>query len=227
MSDAADPLTDLMDSWTRNASAWTSAVRSGAIKTRVVTDRAMVEAVLARQPQRVLDLGCGEGWLIRALAQQGIDGVGVDASSALIEAAQQAGGGTFYLGSYAELAAGLVPLGNSFNVICANFALLHAEIAPLLRALRPLLAAGGALIIQTLHPWAVGGAYRDGWREEDFASVEGAWQPMPWYFRTLESWVEVLHESGYAVRQLYEPRHPETGVPLSMLCVAEPPEQFH
>lgn len=222
MSDAVDPLADLMRSWTRNAEAWTAAVRSGAIKSRVVTDLAITEAVLARRPRRVLDLGCGEGWLVRALAKQGIDSVGIDGSPALIEAARMAGGGTFHLCAYRDLAAAPTALGDGFEVICLNFALLHAQIEPVLRALHALLAPGGVVIIQTLHPWAVGGVYRDGWREEDFGGVEGAWQPMPWHFRTLESWVKVLRESGYAISELVEPRHPDTQVPLSLLLVVEP-----
>ncbi|HSK40392.1 MAG TPA: hypothetical protein VK943_11555, partial [Arenibaculum sp.] len=58
----------LADSWTANAGLWTQAVRSGAIASRrLATDDAVVRAVAARRPRRVLDLGCGEGWLARAL----------------------------------------------------------------------------------------------------------------------------------------------------------------
>ncbi len=35
-------------------------------------------AIMGRQPERVLDLGCGEGWLLRALAEQTIKVIGVD-----------------------------------------------------------------------------------------------------------------------------------------------------
>jgi hypothetical protein len=45
---------------------------------------------------------------------------------------------------------------------------------------------------------------------------------MPWFRRTLASWMEVLRESGYALVDLREPPHPETGAPLSLLMVAEP-----
>ncbi|UFN51047.1 methyltransferase domain-containing protein [Roseomonas sp. OT10] len=39
----------------------------------------------ARPGQRVLDYGCGTGWLCRALAQQGLEVVGVDVSAAALE----------------------------------------------------------------------------------------------------------------------------------------------
>ena len=73
------PETELLQSWQHNARAWIKAIRSGAIESRLkVTDQAILLAVLGRQPERVLDLGCGEGWLLRALAKRGIDAVGVD-----------------------------------------------------------------------------------------------------------------------------------------------------
>jgi SAM-dependent methyltransferase len=172
----------------------------------------------------VLDLGCGEGWLVRALAEHGIESVGVDGSPALIEAAQSAGNGTFHICSYADLVAAPQQIGNGFDVIAANFALLDADIAPLLRALRLVLALGGAIVIQILHPWTVDGEYRDGWRKEDFRSFDGIWQPMPWYFRTLEAWIREVCKCGYAVIDLREPKHPDTQAPLSLIIVAESKE---
>ncbi|MEX2576191.1 MAG: hypothetical protein WD382_06025 [Halofilum sp. (in: g-proteobacteria)] len=70
--------------------------------------------------------------------------------------------------------------------------------------------------------WIAGGDYRNGWRVENFDSFGGVWRPMPWHFRTLKSWAEVLHESGYSVANLHEPSHPHTHAPLSFLFIAEP-----
>ncbi|MNR50008.1 hypothetical protein D3C85_1694700 [compost metagenome] len=78
-------------------------------------------------------------------------------------------------------------------------------------------------MIQTLHPWvAAAGDYQDGWREEDFAGFKGQWQPMPWYFRTLSSWLNALDMAGFALAGLQEPQHPQSPVPQSLLLVAEP-----
>lgn len=214
---------DLERSWIANADAWIAAVRGRTIESRrLATDHAIVEAVLRRNPGRVLDLGCGEGWLVRALARRGVESVGVDGSRPLVDAARAAGEGVFHACSYAEFAAVPGCFGRRFDVVTANFALLDAEPAALLRALRSALAPGGALVIQTVYPWAVGGEYRDGWRTEDFNGFGGGWQAMPWYFRTLESWFALLQDAGYAIVQLSEPRHPDTGAPLSLLFVAEP-----
>src|SRR3546814_5020008 len=55
------------------------------------TDTTVVAAVAERRAQRVLDLGCGEGWLVRRLRQEtGCSAVGVDRTARLIEAAQAA-----------------------------------------------------------------------------------------------------------------------------------------
>ncbi|MGE7958296.1 class I SAM-dependent methyltransferase [Pseudomonas sp. NPDC089530] len=217
------PESALLQSWHHNAHAWIEAIRNDAIESRVeVTNQAILLAVLGRQPKHVLDLGCGEGWLLRALAKRGIEAVGVDGDRTLVEAARAAGSPTVHLASYEALAEAEVDLGSGYDLICANFALLHQDIIPLLAALHALLAPGGALLIQTLHPWtAAAGDYQDGWREETFAGFQGQWQPMPWYFRTLSSWLNALDLAGFRLASLQEPQHPQSPVPQSLLLVAE------
>lgn len=211
-------------SWRANAAAWSDAVRGGRIESRrVATDRAMLEAIDARAPQRVLDLGCGEGWLCRALGERGIGALGVDASPALVELARAAGG-RFECWDYQGLAEQPLRFGRFDAVVC-NFALLDEDLQPLLAAITRALAPGGALLLQTVHPWSAAGeeGYRDGWRLETFAAFEGAFtEPMPWYFRTLESWLALLGRSGLVLESLHEPRHPGSGLPLSLLLIARP-----
>lgn len=214
----------LLHSWNHNAQAWIEAIRSGGIESRLqVTDQAILLAVLGRQPERVLDLGCGEGWLLRTLTERGISAVGVDGDPTLVAAAKAAGGSQVHLASYEALVEATVDIGRNYDLICANFALLHQEIIPLLAAMHALLAPGGALVIQTLHPWtAAAGDYQDGWRQETFAGFQGQWQPMPWYFRTLSSWLNALDMAGFRLASLQEPQHPQSAVPQSLLLVAEP-----
>ena len=219
---AGDNRKQLGHSWRANALAWTRAVRESRIESRRLgTDRAIVEAVLARQPSRVLDLGCGEGWLCRVLAGAGVEVLGVDASAPLVEAARESGGDFLCL-DYAQLQADPGQLGQFAAVVC-NFSLFEEQLDQLLVAVRALLPAEGVLLIQTVHPWQARGqeGYRDGWRCEDFAAFAGEFpEPMPWYFRTLESWCELLRRSGFRIETLREPAHPDTGEPLSLLLEA-------
>jgi 2-polyprenyl-3-methyl-5-hydroxy-6-metoxy-1,4-benzoquinol methylase len=220
-----DPLEQLAQSWRSNAQAWTQAVRGQQIESRrLVTDAAIVQATLARRPNRVLDVGCGEGWLCRVLAAHGIEAVGVDASAPLIDAARAAGGAAYHVLAYADLVSAPDQLGHFDAVVC-NFALLEADLSAVLAALRPTLRAGGVLLIQSVHPWTARGEapYRDGWRTETFAGFgAGFTDPMPWFYRTLESWVASLRAAGWRIEELGEPLHPQTGHPASLLLVASP-----
>jgi len=218
------PESTLLQSWHLNARSWIEAIRAGTIESRhTVTDQAILLAVLGRQPKRVLDLGCGEGWLLRALTERSIEAVGVDGDATLVEAARAAGTSAVHLASYEALVEAKVAIGRDYNLICANFALLHQDIIPLLAAVNTLLVPDGALVIQTLHPWtAAAGDYQDSWRTETFAGFKGQWQPMPWYFRTLSSWLNALDMAGFRLAGLQEPQHPQSPVPQSLLLIAEP-----
>lgn len=226
MTERPDEPARLLASWHANAAAWTAAVRSGAIESRrLATDAAILAAVLERRPRRVLDLGCGEGWLVRALAEHGVAAVGVDGAAPLVEAAAGAGG-SFVRLRYAELVAAPERCGDGFDLVVANFALLEEQISPLLTALRRILTANGWLLVQTLHPLAAGPPYEDGWRSEHFCGFgEGAWAPMPWYFRTLGSWLDLLRDAGFTLQALREPRHPQERRPLSLLLAARVTEK--
>ena len=221
-----DPLSDakIVDSWRKNASPWTSAVRESQIESRtLVTNQAIVDAVLGRSPHVVLDIGCGEGWLVRALATHGIRAIGVDVVPELIGQAARAGGGEFHVASYEALAAGQLPI--SVDVAVANFALLGKDsVNDLIHQAPALLNEGGALIVQTLHPLIANGdqPYIDGWRTGSWAGCGTEFtDPAPWYFRTMASWVKLFSESGFRILEVREPLHPKTQTPVSALFIAE------
>ncbi len=127
--------------------------------------------------------------------------------------------------SYAELTNDSSALGDDFDVVVFNYSLFDEDAATLLASVRPLLALDGVVIIQTLHPWSLppGEAYCDGWRTENFAAFENQnWQPMPWYFRTLKSWHDVIRNAGLALFDLKEPAAKTGGPPplsLLMTCI--------
>jgi 2-polyprenyl-3-methyl-5-hydroxy-6-metoxy-1,4-benzoquinol methylase len=221
-----DPLSDekIVDSWHTNATPWTAAVREQRIESRrLVTDRAIIDAITGRQPRSVLDLGCGEGWLVRTLAARGIpEVIGVDVVPALIDQARAAGGGEFRVASYEAIARGELQI--TVDVAVANFALIGKEaVDALIQSAPQLLNPGGALVIQTLHPVVACGdlPYIDGWREGSWAGFSDDFtDPAPWYFRTLETWVRLIASSGLVLVEMREPIHPATNKPASVLFIA-------
>jgi 2-polyprenyl-3-methyl-5-hydroxy-6-metoxy-1,4-benzoquinol methylase len=177
--------------------------------------------VLAQAPHRVLDVGCGEGWLAHRLSRAGLQVTGVDTVPELVAAAR-AQGGDFRELSYAELAAGV--LSERFDAVICNFSLLgEASVDDLLKAVPALLQPGGALLIQTLHPLADStGPYRDGWRDGSWAGCgDGFGQAAPWYFRTLAGWQASFAAAGLHISSLDEPIHPHTGRPASIVFIAK------
>ncbi len=217
----------IIQSWRINAGSWTHAVREERIESRkLVTNQAIVDTILRYHPATVLDVGCGEGWLARKLAEQGAQVVGIDVIPALIESARRLGGGDFQVCSYEELANGC--LRRQFDGIVCNFSLLGNEsVANLFRAMPALLHDGGHVFVQTLHPYIACGdtPYTDGWRPGSWTGFGSEFSdPAPWYFRTVASWVRLFIDSGLALVELLEPLHPETNKPASIVFVGAKPE---
>ncbi len=214
----------IVESWKKNARSWTVAVREGQIESRKqVTDQAIIDAILSRSPRSVLDMGCGEGWLVRELSTENINAVGVDVVPGLIEAAQRAGGGDFRAISYEEMASGRLEL--PVDVVVCNFSLLGKEsVEGVFKAIPSLLESQGAFIVQTLHPLVACGdfPYRDGWRAGSWAGFSDDFSdPAPWYFRTLESWIRLFASCGLNLREVREPLHPRTQKPASVIFIGE------
>lgn len=222
MDEPHDEADAILRSWDANAHAWTDSVRGAHIESRrVATDAAILDAVRALAPDRVLDVGCGEGWLTRALSAHGFDALGIDACAPLIEAAAAMGGGRFHVRDYAALAADPLVFGRFDAAVC-NFSLFERDLTPLLGALHALLNVPGALIVQTVHPDAQpDGGRADGWRLETYATLgEGYRAPTPWYFRTLHSWRRSLTVAGFDRVRDEHVHHPASGAPLSVILHA-------
>ncbi len=210
----------ILASWQANADAWLTAVREQRIDSRRVTNAAVLDAIKAGAPRRVLDVGCGEGWLCRALHDDGIEAVGVDATAPLIGAARAAGAGRFEVLSYDELVVDPLRLGR-FDGVVFNFALFEADPSRILRAVRQAVSPEGRLIIQTVHPDRVAG--NAGWREERFAGFGAAFPAvMPWYFHSMAGWERLLLDAGWRLIHQMAPADPAGGLALSLILIAEP-----
>ena len=72
----------ILSSWSENAENWIN---------------------LDYSPERICDIGCGEGWLTRVLSELSIEAVGVDGTQQLIERAKEEGSATFHTQSYEDI----------------------------------------------------------------------------------------------------------------------------
>ncbi|MEO0537873.1 MAG: class I SAM-dependent methyltransferase [Cyanobacteria bacterium P01_A01_bin.123] len=214
----------IIESWCKNVDPWTAAVRQGQIPSRkLVTNQAIVDAIASQAPRSVLDIGCGEGWLVRELTARGMIATGIDGVPGLIEQAQQWGQGEFKVVTYEAIGQG--HFTTAVDVAVCNFSLIGKDaVDGVIGAVGDLLTPNGVVIVQTLHPVVACGElpYQDGWRS-------GAWiglgddfcDPAPWYFRTLASWLQLFVRSGLRLIDLREPIHPQTQRPASVIFIAE------
>jgi len=213
----------IIESWKKNAAPWIDALERNTIESRiVVTNQAIVEEILSKKPKKVLDIGCGEGWLSRVLVENNIDCLGVDVVPDLINKAKL-GTGRFQLISYEELSHSR--LGEQFDILVANFSLIGQEsVENIFQQANNLLKNGGSLIVQTVHPKVVDSnlEYIDGWREGSWAGFGSKFcDPAPWYFRTVESWSALFEVAGFGQLEIVEPLYPETKNIASLILVGE------
>lgn len=216
----------ILESWQVNAGNWIDLISRNGIESRkIATNQAIIDAVSGWAPQKVLDLGCGEGWLALALSNRGMQVDGVDAIPELITEVRKKLPGNFYIASYEDISKGLIQFPHTYDVIVVNFALIGKESTEdLLKFLPGLLSKNGRLIIQTLHPYIrkETGDYITGWKKGSWDGLGTEFtMPYDWYFRTMEDWVYQFHISGYRQLTISEVTHPQTFKLLSVIFTAQ------
>jgi len=224
-------LSPALRAWDAVAGDWSACVRAGDDPVRRVTDQAILGLVRQVPPGPVLDAGCGEGWLSRELAAHRMDVTGIDGAPRMVELAARACKRVDYRWvPFAEAADDPRRLGGAFGTVIFNFSLLDERITPILDAAGSVLFPYGRILIQAAHPFSNGGGhpgdYRDGWRLWDETAPDVPMSPaVPWYFRTLTTWVLELRRAGLLLVETYEPIDPATGRPASLILHATIPER--
>lgn len=215
---------NIIDSWRQNAKPWANAVCKNEIESRnLVTNAAIIDTILQREPQKVLDIGCGEGWLTRELSKSGIETLGIDVVPELVEDANRQGGGVFQVLAYEDLSADVIE--EKFDVVVCNFSLLGNEsVTKVFEWVSHVLNDNGFFIVQTIHPVSGCGdaEYQDGWRKGSWTGFSDNFSnPPPWYFRTLETWKELFRDNGFSMSEILEPLNPKTKAFASIIFVGK------
>jgi 2-polyprenyl-3-methyl-5-hydroxy-6-metoxy-1,4-benzoquinol methylase len=216
----------ILTSWNANAAHWIAALEGEELETRkLITNQAIVNTIIVHRPSSILDVGCGEGWLCRALQQHNISTTGVDGVAELIDHARSKSPGHFEVKSFEALIASPVSTNNLFDGVVLNFCLYENEITnQLLQQATNWVKPNGKLFIQTLHPFSVlvqDEPYEDGWKTETWAGLKRSFtHPYTWYYRTMATWIKTIQEAGWKNIEIQEPVHPVKMKPVSLIITA-------
>jgi 2-polyprenyl-3-methyl-5-hydroxy-6-metoxy-1,4-benzoquinol methylase len=214
--------------WETNAAFWIRIIRERRDRYRTeLTDDAVLNAIGSAEGRRILDAGCGEGYMSRLLAHRGASVVGIDSCQGLIHAARDLNATEGLSISYEVGDVGALPLADAiFDIILCNHlindlpdpAIPFQEFA---RVLKP----RGRLVILMLHPCfyisrsteqrsnggLISSEYFRVRRIEQHFEVGGITSPttvVAW-IRSLESYCELLFDAGFTITGLQEPRPTE------------------
>ncbi|WP_416900066.1 MAG: class I SAM-dependent methyltransferase [Minwuia sp.] len=153
----------------------------------------VVELLDPRPGERILDLGCGDGYLTEKLVQAGCDVVGVDAGADMIRVAREKGLNAHVMDGHA------LDFDAEFDAVFSNAALhwmLQPEkvVAGVKRALRP----GGRFVGEFGGHGNVAACLTAMIAVLNARGVDGA-AHSPWYFPTPEEYGSLLTAAGFQV----------------------------
>lgn len=214
---------EILASWTENAHNWIDIIWQQGIASRAVTSPAIVQTVQQLRPAKVLDLGCGEGWLTRKLNSLNIETVGVDGTPALTDWASKQSQDRFQCISFEQITRGAGINPGPFEAVVLNFCLYEDESTEnLLRVIQNHLFGRKLIIIQTLHPLGMiteeNFVYRNQWLEDSWKGLKGSFSsPHQWYYRTLGGWFATFERCGLLLRGIQEPKAPDSRKPSSII----------
>lgn len=212
----------IIKSWNKNARQWNILIEENKLESRrMVTNQAIVDVLLSLKAKHMLDMGCGEGWLVRKMNEEGIKCHGIDGSSELIKLAQEKGEGTFQSISYGDIISGCMIESSPFDTVVFNFALFDEKtIAPLLQSLRTHLHSNGKVVIQSLHPDAMPASKKSRWEANVWQGLPGDFEDTyAWYLRSIEDWKALFDSCKYMLEKIIEPKHPQNQQAVSVIFV--------
>ena len=214
---------NIIKSWNKNALEWIKVIDNADIESRKFTNKAILQLIGNSPAIKVLDMGCGEGWLTRSLGTMGKSVVGLDAIPQLLENAKKKGGGTYYQMSYEDIILENPIPEAPYDAAVFNFCLYQKEgLGQLLKQVKNALSENGYIAVQTLHPFFLlqnSMEYKSQWIGDSWKGLPGNFTDgHSWYARTFESWISVFKKAGLQLHQLQEVTN-DGNKPLSVIFI--------
>ncbi|PXX28224.1 methyltransferase family protein [Arenibacter sp. ARW7G5Y1] len=212
-----------IDSWNKNALEWIKVIDNAEIESRKFTNKAILDVLGNSSAIKILDMGCGEGWLTRTLMGMGKSAVGMDAIPQLLENAKNKGQGTYFQMSYEEIILENPIPKAPYDAAVFNFCLYQREgLSQLLRQVKKSLSENGYIAIQTLHPFFLlqnDLGYKSQWINDSWKGLPGNFtEGHSWYARTFESWMSVFKKAGLQLHQCQEVNN-DNNKPVSVIFI--------
>lgn len=200
---------NIVSSWEANAEVWINVIEQNEIASRKFTNRAIIEKIMGNEGQKVVDIGCGEGWLTREITAMGKQGIGLDAVEKLLQRARKKGKESFYQMTYEDIATGKSIPEGPHDIAVFNFCLYQKEgLFELLSNTLSALSPYGCIFIQTLHPSFLTQQYlpyKSQWIEDSWKGLSRKFgKPHKWYARTFEGWSRELNKLSDSVVEMSE-----------------------
>lgn len=176
----------------------------------------LLELIGPAEGRRVLDAGCGEGFLSRILARQGATVTAIDISTELLGEARKEEEREPLGVNYSECSVADLQGVEGFDVVVSSLVLpvvadYKGAITEASRALR----TGGLFVAAFTHPcfdavgpgWVRRASGEDRWSANRYAAnVEGrAAHGAPVYHRPLSQYIETAFDSGFVLTAFREP----------------------
>ncbi|MBI3928084.1 MAG: methyltransferase domain-containing protein [Armatimonadetes bacterium] len=219
--------------WDQNADAWAERLGPAGDLSRVVSDPVLFGLLGEVDGQRVLDAGCGEGYLCRMLQERGASVWGVENSRRLVERAQERTEQPDIRYLHGSISAmGEVPTGSMDAVVCNNVLMYCHDAGSALQEFGRILKRSGRAVIVLTHPcfWGPGTDWvrhpPDSVREEEWLDrrvggyfdpragrfvAPGYAAPLVYFPRTLTELFRLFSAAGFQVTHLEEPTLPSSG----------------
>ena len=215
-----------MKRWDTHAEVLTAQFTSeGDLSRKVLLNPVLLSLLGPVKTKRVLDAGCGEGYLSRILADKGATVVAVDYSWKMLEIARKRTPAeyaiTYYYGNCEDLS---FLKDESFDIIVSNMVLQDLfDYEKAMNEMYRLLIKKGAFIFSILHPcfstpeskwiknekgeklyWKVDRYFDETVREHPWPP--GVKNGVLLFHRTLTSYFSVIKKVGFTLEELIEPK---------------------